>query len=98
MPKYQDDPCESGLCKGKCSTGRVAPGPMLARSLPPYHTDGTSRRRSSAQNTHNVSDNVSQSFSFKENTQKGFGEEERLKYGWMVMVRNEIRRIKGFKR
>lgn len=49
MSKCQGDPCAAGLCKGKCSTGMVAPGPMLARSLLSYHRHETSRKRSSVQ-------------------------------------------------
>lgn len=52
MSKYQDVPCAAGLCKGKCSTGRAALGPRLVRWLPPCRTDGTSHRKSTAEEQH----------------------------------------------
>lgn len=48
MSKYLGDPCAAGLCKGRCSTGKVEPGPMLVRLRLSFHNHETSGRRSAA--------------------------------------------------
>lgn len=48
MSKCLGDPCAAGLCKGRCSTGKVEAGPMLVRLWLPFHNHETSGRRSAA--------------------------------------------------